>query len=139
MESNHSFPRMRVVLTVTLKPHFILTMQRYKKYLIIPNFLLSFFHIWVFDKIRTCVNKCHKLAPKPLGHEHHIKKIGIHSLRNYEIRTHDSPPLEVCFNHLAKFRKLVCCWIPFCQGTWTRTKNSVSPKHVVYLLTYTLS
>ena len=25
-----------------------------------------------FDRARTCVNKCHKLAPKPLGHKLHI-------------------------------------------------------------------
>ena len=25
-----------------------------------------------FDRIRTCVDKCHKLAPKPLGHKLHI-------------------------------------------------------------------
>ena len=25
-----------------------------------------------FDRIRTCVNKCHKLAPKPLGHKLHV-------------------------------------------------------------------
>ena len=28
---------------------------------------------WEFDRIRTCVDKCHKLAPKPLGHELQIK------------------------------------------------------------------
>ena len=27
---------------------------------------------WEFDRIRTCVDKCHKLAPKPLGHKLHI-------------------------------------------------------------------
>jgi hypothetical protein len=43
MESNHSFPRIRVVLTVTLKPHFILTMQRYKKYFLFPNFQKTIF------------------------------------------------------------------------------------------------
>ena len=27
---------------------------------------------WEFDRIRTCVNKSHNLAPKPLGHKLHI-------------------------------------------------------------------
>ena len=29
-------------------------------------------HLREFDRIRTCVDKCHKLAPKPLGHKLHI-------------------------------------------------------------------
>ena len=29
-------------------------------------------HLGEFDRARTCVNKCHKLAPKPLGHKLHI-------------------------------------------------------------------
>ena len=29
-------------------------------------------HFGEFDRIRTCVDKCHKLAPKPLGHKLHI-------------------------------------------------------------------
>ena len=28
--------------------------------------------LWEFDRIRTCVNKSHNLAPKPLGHKLHI-------------------------------------------------------------------
>ena len=27
---------------------------------------------WEFDRIRTCVDKSHNLAPKPLGHKLHI-------------------------------------------------------------------
>ena len=27
---------------------------------------------WEFDRIRTCVNKSHNLAPEPLGHKLHI-------------------------------------------------------------------
>ena len=27
---------------------------------------------WVLGQVRTDVNKNHNLAPKPLGHEHHI-------------------------------------------------------------------
>ena len=28
--------------------------------------------LWEFDRIRTCVNKSHNLAPEPLGHKLHI-------------------------------------------------------------------
>ena len=31
------------------------------------------FRFWVYDRIWTCVNMCHKHAPKPLGHIHHLK------------------------------------------------------------------
>lgn len=31
-----------------------------------------FYFLGVYDRIRTCVYKCHKLAPKPLGHRLHM-------------------------------------------------------------------
>ncbi len=34
----------------------------------------------VLDWIRTSVNKCHKLAPHPLGHEHHMYHLSLTSM-----------------------------------------------------------
>ena len=42
-------------------------------------------HLREFDRIRTCVDKCHKLAPKPLGHKLHKKLLQMdsnHHLQN---------------------------------------------------------